>query len=653
MLERDYPPRSRAVPLGHKVIAVIIAVAVGWGLRTWLNHHTTQSASTATLSFDPAVARHIDEGLMDGREPAAAFAQSILNDEVIAGLSKPAYLSSSAMSSRIGEFRSRLELTQPSATSLGVAFRDANPSQSAATANAVAKALVAWSPSATPSAAPAPAESTAPNPPPAAPPPVPVQKPAAAVHPAQPSHPISDSLGEIQAQLTAANRNLDRLGSSAGRSRSGYRPHTTGQSSYTQSKQQQLLKTEVKGAQKKLSDLRVHYANQYPNTGVRDRLAEIQQALVSVWPGTQPKHFGGSRGFNAAGTDASQLRRERTQLTHVIALVDKERQAIRRVETAQPVSESDLTPQTAAPSASASAAPAATPSASPSTSPATSPAASGSPQATPSQTTPPAPSATPAAEPSSQNPLRVVRLAGSAAPAPLWPPLAAGVVCGLLYLGLAAWRYRRLSYEDGYAEEATAPPQRLITPDEPVPTPPTPVSWIDPAPVDRTPRQRASFTYEPPPADSVSPQGETQTVQRSVTPEAPVAVEPPADTIDPPSAEPEPVPEPEPEPPHHQPLSQAAEPPSIDSAPPAETAPSRDDAESSAHGEEPHLIATREPAPVADNLVEMEDPWADEISKTLSETSIGKMFEARRDQEGTSQNGAGQQHSSQPNRRAG
>lgn len=542
MQERELLPQATAVPLGHKLIAVIIAAGCGWGVHAWMQHRAMQSAWTARLSFDSAAARKIDPGLGDAREPAVALADSILSDQAIAGLSKQAYLASSAMSSRVGEFRSRLELTQPSASLLQVRFHDADSARAEATADAVAQALAAWNPSGTTPAAAVPA--TPKETPPAA---QPARAPAAdpqnrqaqngqaQAGQEQAGHSLSDALGALEAQLADTNRQLDRMSGAGGKTGFGHRPYGGG--SYSQSKQQQLLRAEVREAQKKLAALRVQYANDSPGAGVEGRLSEIQQALVSVWPASN----GSGHGFNGAGTSASQLRRERAELEHVVRVVDKERLAIHRAEeaqggaaraakkpsrpatesaansAAQGVSESDITP---------------TKTATAGTGPATNSAAQTPPAAAQPAS---AGSSQPAAGAalSSQNPLRVTALASPPAHTSPWPAVGAGVLCGLLYLGGAKLRYRSGAGDagaideggDGSAPVSTSYPQRFITPSGPVKAAEPPAARADTLPVATSPRQRAPFTFEPAPMERAPARSTPPAAQEEPPPEP--AAQPP------------------------------------------------------------------------------------------------------------------------------
>ena len=235
-MEDRYMQRRSGMPLSHNVIALFIAVAAAGLLWAWLSKKATESAS-AILSFSPSLAQDVDPGLRSAAKPAIALADSILNDQAIAGLAKESGLKSSATaaSGQIGEFRSALKLTehhpQCSACSL-----DSDPTRAAANANAIATALAAWTPSqaASPAAAAQPEPAT---PQPVTPPAAPTQNgegPSQENHPvsaaASHDHSLSDSLGEISAQLAATDRDLDRL---AGEPDAGGSSHRDAQSAYT------------------------------------------------------------------------------------------------------------------------------------------------------------------------------------------------------------------------------------------------------------------------------------------------------------------------------------------------------------------------------------------------------------------------------------
>ena len=486
------------MPLKHYSIALLLAAIAGGSVWFWFNQKATESAS-AVLAFDPSAAHLADPGLTLTGKPAIVLSNSILDDQAIATLAKQSHLSSATAASQIGEFRSNLELTQPSSKMLTVQFFDPDPTRSAETTNAVAQVLAAWAPS----QAAAPAAHARPQP--AAPPPAPASKmaveaPSQQNHPAATAsasslNPLSDSLGEISDQLSATDRDMDHLAAehSAG--------HSDPQAAYTEYKQQQLLKSRVGAAEKKLSDLQGQYGNGAADSGVKGRLTAIQQALNSILRGGEPD----ANGFRAAGTSASQLARERSQLTHAISIVDQQRQAIKQAAAAHADSSGS--------------------------SPAPSPtirrtsicvarafaictghyfvnaaifvsaefAAGDSDSSAPQLP--------------SEHPLIVVRVASATPPPPLWPPAAAGFVCFLLYLAGAGLAHRRTGSEDDDDvedyDEDLASPTRFITPNEPFNPPAEHVEAADlsstqsePVEVESTPSQREPFAFFSTPKES-------------------------------------------------------------------------------------------------------------------------------------------------------
>jgi hypothetical protein len=594
---RDGNLSSGGLSLGHKFFAVLVTLAVAGGVYSWFRHAAAQSTSTAEMAFDTRAARHFDPGLATASQPAVALAQSILTDQVVAGLSKPAYLSSSAITSRVGEFRSRLELTQPSPSTLRVEFRDVDPGKAADTANAIASALAAWSPSLTapPAAVAASQPPTQPAATVAAPVPAPAKKPVVA-HREQAASGLAASLGGLEEQLSSTNRKVDGL-SSGGSSR-GH--------SYAQSEQQQLLKNAVRAAEKQVADLRVQYADS--GAGMKGRLGAIQQAVASILPEGR-----------AVGVDASQLRRERAQLTRAIDVVQTQRQAVQQLEETRGSSSADDSAQASTPALQESNLGASSPS-----------AANAVPDANPASPAPSAPSSSAAPAPapiaasapgdsSEQNPLSVARLAGPAAPIQWWPAAAAGVLCGLLYLIVAAWRNRSLQTEIDYAEETPRSSGRFITPYGPAVVAERFESRVESAPVEDAetgsgPFRRAAFSYEPPPA-GIAPEER---------PEPSVIEEAAAFSYEP---------------------------------PPAGSAPV-DERPESAVSEEASVAETQEVVSSPAKVVDIADPWdswADDMKQALSETQIGRRFEAPAERDegtGTNEEARGSR-SSRPDRLAG
>jgi hypothetical protein len=290
------------VPLGQKIFAFLLAIAVGAGVFTWQHRRAAQSTNAAVLSFDPSAAQQIDPGLVQAALPAVALGESILTDSVVATLSKPAFLSSSDMNNRIGEFRSRLVLSEPSHKLLRVQFTDDDPARSAATANAVAETLAAWTRAS--AAAPSPLMQT----------PSPARAPTQTPSATRPGPSLSASLADLEKQLSTTSRELDQLSSTRSTSsRRSHRGYGYEPASHSEAKQQQLLNTRVRAAEKQLDDLRVQ--NSASSPGAKARLDEIHQALVSIAPAGAPRQSARARNFKTAGTSARQLREEREELT--------------------------------------------------------------------------------------------------------------------------------------------------------------------------------------------------------------------------------------------------------------------------------------------------------------------------------------------------
>jgi hypothetical protein len=642
MEDRDLRPRS-GTPLTHYVIALFIALSAAGSLYFWLNKVATESAS-AVMSFDPNLAKHVDPGLASAAKPAVALANSILDDQAIAGLANQAHLSTSTDANQVGEFRAGIGLTQLSSNLLMVQFAGNDPDRSAANANAVAKALAAWTPA--PADAPAadssvPAAETQPQkaaPPVAeaqqqesAPPSVPAQtapaesqsqqnQPAAVPSPAD--HSLTDSLGQLSAMLASTDRDLTRL---AGAANAGSPAHPNPQAAYAESREQQLLKAQVNAAEKKLHDLRSQYTAGENNPQVTGRLTTIQQALDSILRGGEAsKDSTDARGFTAAGTSATQLSRERSALSDAIGVVDKERHAIERTESAQPA---------AGGSSRASSAPAPVPA------PAPPPTAQTTPSSEQTPATPP-PDATAAQQQPGGNPLSIVHLASPTSPAMPLLAVLAGLVCGLLYLGGAIWAHNRgeseVDYDDDiqdYEEDEVASPHRFITP----PSEPVNSSIDDdgdiPSGEDRAADHAATKTAL---AEAETNEHEAELISfRDAAGEGPA-------------------------PPKAAALENRDEQASVENreklvivneqtAPQVETLPdesagprktgyfasdheeaaveNRDELRVEARAETPHIEALQPASPEENEHAETADPFMEQLMRSLSQTSIGRMFE--------------------------
>jgi hypothetical protein len=454
MEKRRSPAGLLRAPLGHWAVAVLFALAVALALRAWLEHQAVQTAQTATLSWDAAVARHQDPGLADTADPAVAMAQSILSDSVVDGLAQSASVPLNARATRIGEFRSRLQLRQPSATLLQVQFRDDNSERAEKATNAVAGSLTAQpsAPAETPAAvAPHPIET----------PPALQAKPSAPA-PATPStNVLAQSLGKLDTELSAAEKRVDSLSSETW----DRKEHAGEPSSYRQSKQQQLLTAQVGTSLKEVADWRADPANA---GAARESLRRIQDALLSVWPASRA--YKGSRdsavlrGFNAAGVDTGRLREERAQFAHAVEVVHKEKEAVQRQEPAASA------PPPVSPASESSA-----------TAPADAPAV---------PTPPIAESEIPKS--STESPFRLLHPAGEPVRAPVWPAALAGVCGGLVYLGAAAFRHKEDEVDEEYADDGAVETQRLITPAKPL-RPAEFFANADPHPAEIAPRPAARF----------------------------------------------------------------------------------------------------------------------------------------------------------------
>ena len=431
-----------SLPLGHKLIAVVVAVATACGAYAFLYFREAQMAFSASLSFDSAEAQQLDPSITRTPHPAVVLGQSILSDSVVAGLIPQADLAPSSNAVAIGEFRSRVELSQPAAGLLWVRYRDLDPGQAVATANAVAKALAAWAPSVASATSPAanaqPAPIANPNPAPAsaAPPQhapatepspgvTPQNAPAAGLPPAtvpqnapaaEPS--LADALGKLQAQLSAADQ---RVGSES--------------SLPSEHDRQRYLESQVRVAQQKLSALRSEFAHSGSASGEQAHVAAIQHALTLFWPSAD--------GLNTAGTSEAQLRYEREQFTRDISIVEQQRQAAQREEAANSAPVNPPAKQNPPAQQTAPLPP--------------------QPQPAPAEAAP-----SPAASGATSNPLHLERMASLPELVAWWPAALIGCFCGLLYWGLAFARYRPTSEPDDMLdlldlpEESEPPAYSLI-----------------------------------------------------------------------------------------------------------------------------------------------------------------------------------------------
>lgn len=469
------------IPVGHKFLAILLALAVAGAGCAWLIYRSGQSASSAVLAYNSALAQQLDSGLASATNPAVALADTMLTDQTIAKLAPQARLAGATPAGQIGEFRSDLQLTGLSPERLAVRFQTADPSQSISVSNAVAHALMGWTPAA---ASPAPAQSaTSPAQP--APQPAPAgqgqsfpaaAQPAPAPSAAASAPPLSQALGKIRDQLSATDQQLDRAAGGGA------------QSSYSESSQQALLKSQIRAAQRTFAGLHHQFPQQADDPDIRTRLNEIHQALDSVLP----------TGFYAVGVSTSELRNERSELRQAIRIVDRETKGVQADEAAHPSWSASAAPPASAPPPEAGAATAAPSAAAPATQP-----ANATPPNLQEQSISPTGAVTPAAPQSAQSVWSIVHLAAPAQRPPLWPALVAGAICGLLYLGIAAIAYRRGASDDIYPDLRSAAPQRMITPAHSAALEESSAAPDEPLAA-KSPRQRAAFVFQPGPSEDPS-----------------------------------------------------------------------------------------------------------------------------------------------------
>jgi hypothetical protein len=403
-----------AVPLPQRLVAGGIAVAIGSAIFLWPRYGATPPATTAVLSFDAGAARQADPGVMNAnaKGPAVALAQSILSDEAVRELAKRAGVSFSSNKNEAAEFRSRLDMAQTSARLLRVNYKDTDKKLSAAAANAVANMLVAWIPtsvaptatSVIPTATSAPSQPGAPSAKPAFP---------KSGRQRRPLHSQSHKLRELERQLAAANR---KPAASDREAIASQKADVAPAPSSTDNEERRTLESQLSVAQKKLDDLRARYTDEYPDVeSTKDDITEIRRKLASVPPvSNEAERAASPAKLDADANETDQLRLERARLMQVI-LVEKRREAGLRDQTPSRVGNSASSVQTVYP-----------------------------------PLTPQAPirqSLEPVAGQIWQRPFTLVRLAGDAGAGQsksslLWYWPLAGILCGLLYSGVAMWRYR-------------------------------------------------------------------------------------------------------------------------------------------------------------------------------------------------------------------
>jgi hypothetical protein len=399
MQERTILLRFLAAPLRQRLVAGGIAVVIGSGLFFWSRYGATPPATMAVLLFDADAARQVDPGVMTAhaKGPAVALAQSILSDEAVRGLAKQAGVTLGSNKSEVAEFRSRLVLAQTSETLLRVNYKDTDKKHSAAVANAVANLLVAWMPASvipTPASA-APTVTSAP-----------ARPGARSAEPAfaksgrwrHSLHSQSHELRELEKKLAGMDRKLTALD---GHAVAPQQANVAVPPSSTDDEQRRTLESQLGAAQKRLDELRARYTDEYPDVeSTKDDITDIRRTLASLPPVSNEAERAASPPKPDADAN-DQLRVERARLIEAI-LVEKRREAGQRDQTPSSMGDSASAVQTVSP---------------------------------------------PLTGQTWQPPFRLVRLAGDAASGQsesgaLWYWPLAGILGGLMYSGVAMWRYR-------------------------------------------------------------------------------------------------------------------------------------------------------------------------------------------------------------------
>ena len=403
MQERTILLRFLAAPLRQRLVAGGIAVVIGSVLFFWSRYGATPPATMAVLLFDAGAAQQVDPGVMTAhaKGPAVALAQSILSDEAVGELAKQAGVTLGSNKSEVAEFRSRLVLAQPSATLLRVNYKDSDKKHSAAVANAVANLLVAWIP---------PTATSAPS-----------QPGARSAEPAfakwgrrrHSLHAQSHELRELEKQLAGVNRKLTALDRHAV---APQQANVAAPPSSTDDEQRRTLESQLSALQKKLGDLRARYTDEYPDVeSTKDDITEIRQKLASLPPvSNEAERAASSPKPDADANETDQLRLERARLIEAI-LVEKRSESGRRDQTPSSIGDSASAVQTVSPPLTLQA--------------------------------PIHQSLDPVARQTWQSPFKLVRLAGDAGSGQsesgvLWYWPLAGILGGLMYSGVAMWRYR-------------------------------------------------------------------------------------------------------------------------------------------------------------------------------------------------------------------
>ena len=274
MPQRPIVARIAALPLGHKLIAVCVSLAVTFAfLLSILLLPAQQYTGSALLSFDGAsVAGAGDQGSQNDQGQTAALAQSILSDDALKTLCWQLNLiPENPTGAEVEQFRSGLTLAQVSPSQLRVSWHGLDRSQVVSAANAVAVLLASWVPEGGAHQA---SDSSLPPPQPgAARPRVAGELPGLeAVLRQHQQHQfklaaIDQSLADLAEEARKLDEKMKQSGAERQRLASARQP----------------LITQLAAEKKKLEGLRARYTDEYPDVEAeRERIAELETRLDAM-----------------------------------------------------------------------------------------------------------------------------------------------------------------------------------------------------------------------------------------------------------------------------------------------------------------------------------------------------------------------------------
>jgi hypothetical protein len=303
--------RSQNTRLWRFGVLTLVAIVLGAGIFGLVRRSAERSASTAVLSFDPSVAARNDAAITQAAQPAAAVAQSMLTESAVLDLLRKTGAPVSDPTVDLGEFRSRIDLQEPSLQRLQVRYRDPDPRQARVIADAVASAIANWTPS-----PPAPA---APQPAAASPPAVRLPPPLSAPEVDDLLQPAYQALADLEGQLARTDEKIGDLNRQP-----SVQAHAAAPPPLTaaQNEQRRALEAKLAAAHQKLDDLRVRYTDEYPDVeNTKDTIAELQHELAAYpSPASPPAQPAGSSEASKYDAEIARLRAERGRLIDQIAV---------------------------------------------------------------------------------------------------------------------------------------------------------------------------------------------------------------------------------------------------------------------------------------------------------------------------------------------